>query len=92
MSSKRPPPKEPTTGLRIRLPKPAKRLDFDGGHGFSDEEEPTRITCPACGGNWKIVSETSQGVKMATCRARGCVQGGMVPADAAAWKAAHPKR
>jgi hypothetical protein len=91
MSSKRPPPKEPTTGMRIRLPKPSRRLDFDGGHGFSEEEEPTRITCPACGGHWKIVSETGQGVKMSTCRAAGCVQGGMRPADAAAWRAAHKR-
>lgn len=80
------------SGKPPRLPKVAKRLDFDGGTGFSDEEEPTRITCPACGGNWQIVSETSRGVKMTTCRARGCARGTMAPKDAVAWRKEHPRR
>lgn len=91
MSSKRPPPPS-KPGLRVRLPKMPKRLDFDGGTGFPDEEEPTRITCPACGGNWQIVSETGQGVKMSTCRAKGCFRGAMTPKDALAWHAIHPRR
>jgi hypothetical protein len=49
------------------------------------EEKPTGILCEACGGEYRILSETETGHRMSICR--HCHEGVMTPSQLRDWRA-----
>ena len=54
------------------------------GGAFTPEEEVTRVTCLACGGEYRTLKHTGTGYRMMACR--WCLAGSMSAAQVQAWR------